>query len=123
MKVPKTYYDEIFDFSGQWGMPSKCGLKILKKGNKNIVIVTEMYQENPGTSVTQAAGLLFKQICENKRLDPATIIYLECNPDTHSKLSFYDEEYFQVLFKKEGEIFVNQQYKQLCKEEINAYFN
>jgi hypothetical protein len=123
MKVPKTYYDEIFDFSGQWGMPSKCGLKILKKRNKNIVIVTEMYQENPGTSVTQAAGLLFKQICENKRLDPATIIYLECNPDTHSKLSFYDEEYFQVLFKKEGEIFVNQQYKQLCKEEINAYFN
>jgi len=60
MKVPKTYYDEIFDFSGQWGMPSKCGLKILKKRNKNIVIVTEMYQENPGTSVTQAAGLLLQ---------------------------------------------------------------
>ena len=31
MKVNDKYFDEIFDFAGQWEMPSKCGLKIVKK--------------------------------------------------------------------------------------------
>ena len=52
MKVPKEYYDEIFTFRGTWDEPSCCGLKIRRQGVKTYVIVTELYQENPGTSIT-----------------------------------------------------------------------
>ena len=98
MKVPEKYYDEIFDFNGQWDIPSKCGLKILTNKGKTYIIVSELYQDNPGTSVTYAGYSLFRQICERKGFSEKEVIYLECNPDTNSKLSFYDEEFFKVTF-------------------------
>ena len=92
MRVPEKYYDEVFDFSGQWDVPSKCGLKLIgRPGQPVTVIVTELYQDNPGTSVTAAGYMLARQIFERKQLVPAEVRYLECNPDTQSKLSFYDE--------------------------------
>ncbi|MDR0584291.1 MAG: hypothetical protein LBG57_08105 [Treponema sp.] len=98
MKVPEKYYDEIFSFKGQWDMPSACGLKIIEKQGKTTVIVTELYQDNPGTSVASAGRSLAEQICKARNLDFDKITYLECNPATDSKLSFYGEEYFEVNF-------------------------
>lgn len=121
MRVSEKYYDEIFDFLGQWDLPSKCGLKITAKNGKKIVIVTELYQDNPGTSVTYAGGSLFKQICEKKGFNSEDVIYIECNPNTNSKLSFYDEEFFQVTFDIDKGEFTNPQYKQLTKDEVKGY--
>jgi hypothetical protein len=98
VKVSEKYYDEVFDFKGQWGMPSKCGLKIVNKPHKKFIVVTELYQDNPGTSVTYAGRALADQICEAKGLNLSEVAYIECNPDTNSKLSFYDEECFEVTF-------------------------
>ena len=116
MKVSEKYYDEIFNFKGQWDMPSACGLKIRTAGGKTYVIVTELYQDNPGTSVTYAGQSLAEQICENKGLDINSIVYLECNPDTNSKLSFYDEEYFEVNFSADPQ----HRYRQLSPDEVKA---
>ena len=113
MRVPEKYYDEVFDFKGRWDMPSRCGLKIIKK-EKTIVIVTELYQDNPGTSVTAAGKSLAEQICCNKGLNPGEIIYLECSPDTGSKLSFYDEEFFEVIFSGGAEPV----YRRLAADEV-----
>ena len=112
MKVSEKYYDEIFNFKGQWDMPSSCGLKIRTVGGKTYVIVTELYQDNPGTSVTYAGQSLAEQICQYKGLDLSDIVYLECNPDTNSKLSFYDEEYFEVDFNADPQ----HRYRQLSPE-------
>lgn len=98
MKVPKDYYDEIFEYRGNWDMPCACGLKIRRLDGKDYVIVTELYQENPGTSITYAGHKLADQICHAKNIDPANMVYIECAPDTNSKLSFYDEEYYVVDF-------------------------
>ncbi|MCM1449556.1 MAG: hypothetical protein NC082_04385 [Clostridiales bacterium] len=98
MKVSKEYYDEQYDFKGQWDMPSRCGLKIRDVDGIPVIIVTELYQENPGTSVTYAGESLMRQICESKGLDPNIVRYIECTPDTNSKLSFYDEEFYEVDF-------------------------
>jgi hypothetical protein len=114
MKVPEKYYDEIFDFEGQWGQPSACGLKIVDKKEKIIVIVTELYQDNPGTSVTSAGYSLAKQICEKKGLGFSNITYIECTPDTNSVLSFYDEQYFEVTFNE----YQHPQYRKVSKEEL-----
>ena len=116
MKVPKNYYDEIFEFAGLWDLPSACGLKIIDKDNKKIVIVTELYQDNPGTSVTRAGYSLAKQICEKKGLSLSDIMYLECTPNTNSVLSFYDEQYFEVTFDDS----LKASYRRLSKEEINS---
>lgn len=96
MKVSPIYYDEIFEFKGEWDMPSICGLKIRTVEDVPYVVVTELYQDNPGTSVTYAGRSLAEQICAAKKLDIDSIVYIECNPDTNSKLSFYDEEFFRV---------------------------
>ncbi len=117
MKVPEKYYDEVFQFAGQWDMPSCCGLKIIRK-DRTYVIVTELYQENPGTSVTYAGVALIKQICDKKSLDMQQIVYIECNPDTNSKLSFYDEEMFEVSYQMDKDSPSELQYRQLSKEEI-----
>ncbi|MDR0206397.1 MAG: hypothetical protein LBI45_03965 [Bacteroidales bacterium] len=114
MKVPEKYYDEIFVFDGQWGQPSACGLKIVDKKENIIVVVTELYQDNPGTSVTSAGFNLAKQICEKKGLDFSKIIYLECTPDTNSVLSFYNEQYFEVTLNKHQQ----PQYRKVLKEEL-----
>ena len=114
MKVPEIYYDEIFDFKGQWDIPAKCGLKIIEKEGKTYVIVTELYQENPGTSVTYAGKSLKQQICEKKDLPLSEIIYIECTPDTNSVLSFYDEQYFEVTFNDAPQA----NYRKLSMEEL-----
>ena len=118
MKVIDKYFDEKFDYSGQLDMPSTCGLKIIQKDDISIVLVTELYQDNPGTSVTYAAGSLIKQICDAKCLDINKIKYIECNPSTNSKLSFYDEEMFLVDFILQNGMPVDLKYHKLTKEEI-----
>jgi len=114
MKVSETYYNEIFDFKGQWDIPSKCGLKIIEKEGKTYVIVTELYQDNPGTSVTYASKSLKQQICKQKDLPFSDIIYIECTPDTNSVLSFYDEQYFEVTFNDAPKA----SYRKLSAEEV-----
>lgn len=114
MKVPKEYYDELFPFLGQWDLPSMCGLKIRQHDGHTYVIVTELYQENPGTSITYAGQSLAEQVCTAKGLNLSDITYIECAPDTNSKLSFYDEEYFVVDFHADPQ----HKYRQLSPDEV-----
>lgn len=114
MKVSPDYYDEVFHFNGQWDMPSICGLKVRTVEGHTYIIVTELYQENPGTSITYAGETLARQICAAKGLNLDDCTYIECTPDTNSKLSFYDEEYFAVDFKADPQ----HKYRQLSDEEI-----
>ena len=114
MKVSPDYYDEIFNYKGEWDMPSACGLKIRSLNGKLCVIVTELYQDNPGTSVTYAGRKLAEQICEAKGLKLSDIVYVECNPNTNSKLSFYDEEFFEVNFDAD----MQHRYRQLDRSEV-----
>ena len=119
MQVPKKYYDEIFEYAGLWEQPSACGLKIIDKSGKKTVIVTELYQDNPGSSITAAGSSLAKQICEKKGLSLSEITYLECTPDTNSVLSFYDEQYFEVTFNDTPQA----NYRKLEQNEIKDLFN
>jgi hypothetical protein len=118
MRLSEHYYDEVFSFSGSWEMPSKCGLKIIRKPGKCYIIVTELYQDNPGTSVTYAGRSLLEQICAAKGFRPEEVAYLQCNPDMHSKLSFYDEAYYEVTFHDTQP----PSYRLLSREEVKEFF-
>ena len=123
MKASEENIQEIYDFKGLWNVPSKCGLQIICKGNKQIIIVTELYQDNPGSSITSISASLAMQIAQQYKINIDEIIYIECNPNTNSKLSFYDEEFFQVNFDLENGEFVNPHYKQLTSEEMKRYIS
>ena len=98
MKASEKNIDEIFTFEGSWGVESRCGLRRAVRGDRTVVIVTELYQDNPGSSVTSVSTSLAGQICSRYGIDPRTMIYIESAPAMNSKLSFYDEEYYRVDF-------------------------
>lgn len=114
--------DEIYNFEGLWGRPSKCGLKILQKEDKYTVIVSELYKENPGTSVTQASCLLAKQICNDFQIPQNELLYIEHNPSMNSKLSFYDEEFFIVSFDISGSDFTNPKWEKITEEKLRLIY-
>lgn len=123
MKTPYKEIDQVFDFKGIWDIPSQCGLKMIRNNEKCIAVVTELYQDNPGTSVTQANTTLAKQICSHFAIQPENLIYIEHNPGMNSKLSFYDEDFFLVNFRIENNNFLQPTYTKLTSEEIHNYLS
>lgn len=114
--------DNIYNFKGLWDLPSKCGLKILKKDGKYTIITSELYKENPGTSITQASCLLAKQICNDYNIPKNEIIYIEHNPSMNSKLSFYDEEFFIVFFDIVGDNFTNPRWEKITEKKLRHIY-
>ncbi len=101
----KNYIDEIFEFTGLWDMPSKCGLKIERQKDKVIVIVTDLYHENPGSSVTEFCARLANIIIKEKDIDPKKLVFIHHSPDLGSKYEFFTESFELVDFKtKDGQL-------------------
>lgn len=118
MKTSDSYIDEIIDFKGVWDMHSRCGLKIFQNNDKHIVIVTELYQDNPGSSITSVSASLATQIIERFKIAASDLIYIESNPEMNSKLSFYDEEYYLVNFDIQGNTLSNPKWSKMTKHEF-----
>ena len=110
----------IFEFEGLWGLPSKCGLRIWQQGERHIVLVSELYKDNPGTSIAQVSASLAMQICRAYDLDYNRLVYIEHNPDMQSKLSFYDEELFLVHFDIDDSELHNPSWERLNPEQLHA---
>jgi hypothetical protein len=121
MELTHYHIDQTFDFKGSFDMPSRCGLKISQKGEQTIVIVTELYKENPGTTITSVTCSLAEQICEAFHILPEKMIYLECAPGMNSKLNFYDEVYYLVQFDIEQNRLTNPRWTQLNDYEKSIY--
>ena len=121
MKLSTYKFDAIYDFKGTFGMPSKCGLKIKKWKEQTIVITTELYQENPGTSITSVTASLASQICKEFQIDFNQLIYLECAPGMNSKLNFYDEVYYKVDFKIINNELTDPQWTKISDNEKDIY--
>ena len=49
------------------------------------------------------------------------IIYIECNPEMGSKLSFYDEECYLVTFEVIDNIPCNLKYNTIPSDELSKY--
>jgi len=112
----------IFEFKGLWDIPSKCGLRLIEQENQTIVIVTELYKENPGTSIAQISASLATQICAAYNLDYRRIVYIEHNPEMHSKLSFYEQELFLVHFDLEENLLTNPSWERLLPSQLATLF-
>ena len=114
-----NYRDQVYNFKGLWDLPSICGIKIVNKGEQTIVIATDLFEENPGTSITEWNTKLAKEICDNNNINYNKLIYIEHTPNKKTKLSFNHESFFKVSFEITEEKFNNPKWKELSKEEVD----
>lgn len=114
----KNFVDQIYHFKGKWEVPSLCGLKIVRKPGKTIVIATNQYDENPGTSISRWSAQLATTICNEFNISPDELIFIEHNPDIHSRLEFYAETFDVVELDRDGDYFVNPAWKRVSREEV-----
>ena len=114
-----NYQDQIYNYNGLWDVPSICGLKIVEKEKLTIIIATDLFDENPGTSITAWNTKLAKELCDKNEIDYKQLIYIEHTPDKKTKLSFNQESFFKVNFDIKDDKFENPQWQELTKEEID----
>lgn len=119
----EQFIDKEYHFEGMWDLPSICGLKIVRKPDKTIVIVTDLYEENPGTPVTEWNTKLAAQICKEFEIKPENLVFIERTPDKKTKLSFNKESFFRVYFEQDGINFNNPDWQELSKDEVNKLIN
>ena len=121
METQDKYIDQHFPFKGKWDVPSVCGLKVVEKSDKTIVIATNLYKINPGTSISRWSAQLTTAICNELNIDPAKLLFIERNPDRHSNLEFYEETFDIVEFLREGDHFTNPVWKRISKDEVDEW--
>lgn len=120
MKTDMSYIDRVFKFKGQWDIDSICGLKIVEKNGKHIVIASEFYDRNPGTSITNFCAPLAMIICEKFEIDPQKMIFIEHTPDQKSKLEIYSATFDLVHFDWDGKELSNPDWERITKEKVDA---
>ncbi|NOX85009.1 MAG: hypothetical protein GXO86_03435 [Chlorobi bacterium] len=119
MKEKSKYMDRVYHFKGKWDVPSICGLKVVEKPDKTIVIATNLYDENPGTSISRWSAQLATGICNELKIDPGKLLFIEHNPDIRSRLDFYKETFDIVTFHREEDHFTQPQWKRISREEVD----
>ena len=114
-----NYQDQIYHFNGLWDVASFCGLKIIKKEDKTIIIATDLFDENPGTSITEWNTKLAKELCDKYEIEYNQLVYIEHTPYKKTKLSFNQESFYKVNFEILNDKFDNPQWEQMSKEEVD----
>lgn len=118
MKEDK-YIDRQFHFKGKWEVQSLCGLKVVEKQEQTIVIATNLYKLNPGTSISRWTAQLATTICRELEIRTDRLLFIERNPDRKSKLDFYKETFDKVSFNWEDDHFVNPIWTRVNKNEVD----
>jgi hypothetical protein len=113
------YMDREYHFKGKWDVPGVCGLKVVQKPEKTIVIATNLYEHNPGTSISRWSAQLATSICKDLKTDPAHLVFIEHNPDRQSKLDFYKETFDVIEFDRDGDQFINPRWTRISKKEVD----
>ncbi len=119
----RNFIDEVYDYEGLWGIPSKCGLKIAKHKNQTVVIITELYEDNPGTSVTEYCAQLAQILSEDKKIKPEEMIFILHTPDVGSKYEFLHETFDIVSFTIENGKFSGPEWERISRNEVVKMIN
>lgn len=117
--IPESkYIDQIYNFKGDWDLPSVCGLKIIQKKDKTIVIATEFYNSNPGSSVTSRVDKLATDLINKFHIDHEKLIFIVHNPDRKSSLEFFRETFDRVHFEWDRMKLFNPLWERLTLEKV-----
>lgn len=113
MEAARKYVDEIFHFSGKWEMPSLCGLQIRREPGRTLVVLTEMYEENPGNSVTGMVEQVATEVVEKFDISPTSAEFIVHNPQRSNKYEFFAETFYRAEMKWDGEKYKDVEWEKL----------
>jgi hypothetical protein len=119
-KTSTEYIEEIYEFKGQWDVPSKCGLLIRKHPHMHIVIATELYDDNPGTSVNYWNAQIAEAVCKARDLDPSKLVFIEHAPDRGSRLEIYQETFDRVIFQHADDGSTDPDWQSLTRAQVDG---
>lgn len=105
MEEQQKYIDEIYHFKGKWEMPSLCGLMISKNDSGFTVILSELYEDNPGSSVTSLIESLAAEIVKKYGIDPEKAVFIVRNPERSAHYTFFAETFYRARMNWDGEGF------------------
>lgn len=114
------FMERLYEFKGKWDVPSICGIRVVKGKSRHIVIATELYDKNPGTSVADFSAGLAGLLCRERGLDPAKLVFIEYCPDRGSKLKNYRETFHRVAMTWEDGKFSNPDWHELSADQVRA---
>jgi hypothetical protein len=120
MQLKMDYVDQVYEFPGLWDVPSVCGLKITKKPNAHVVVATELWDQNPGTSITNFCIQLATRLCGEFQLDPTKLVFIEHCPESGSHLEIYEQTIDRVELHWDGEKFADPAWTRLTLKELDA---
>jgi hypothetical protein len=120
MLPDSRYINQIYHFNGAWEVPSFCGLKIIDRKDIIVIIATELYDSNPGSSVTSWVEKLATEIITKFNIDPNKLIFIEHNPDRKSSLEFFKETFDIVNLEWDGVKFINPLWKRITRQEVDG---
>ena len=120
MRTDLAYVDEVYHFPGLWEVPSLCGLRLVRRPDRQVLVVTELFDQNPGTSVTNFCAELATRLTAERGLDPEKLVFIEHSPETGSKLESYAESFHRVSFRRDGARFVRPDWSELTRAEVDA---
>lgn len=98
MELKSEFIEQHYAFKGLWDVPSVCGLMVKPVGTKTLFVLTELYDQNPGTSVTNWIAPLAKRLMHEHNCQPDQSIVVVQVPDMQSKLNFFRQSFHQVSF-------------------------
>lgn len=120
MKLEMDYVDQVLEFEGLWGAPSVCGLQIAKHADRHVVIASELWDQNPGTSVTNFCGQLADLVCARFELDPDKLVFIEHCPESGSHMEIYEETFHRVAFDRVDGKSTDPDWTRLSRHDVDA---
>ena len=114
----------LYEYPGFRNCYSKCDLEIVRSvGRTTLVICTEL-ENNPGTSVTNAAEIIATRLCqEDPTIDPEGLIWVEHYPERSAgrKQTPYPETWDMVVFThRAGRTFRRPTWRRVSAEEVQT---
>lgn len=119
MNYPTKYIDHIYTFKGFLDMTSKCGIKIVEKSHQTIVILSEIYRDNPGSSITETFSKTANAVVNDYAIDPREVIFIHHTPDMGSKFEFYQQVFDQVKLEIKDNQLTNPKWNRISQEEVD----
>lgn len=102
-------------------MPSICGIQIRKSDEGTQVILTEMYEENPGNSVTEMVEAVATGVVKRYSLEPEKTEFIVHNPERSSKYEFFSEMFYRAKMRWDGESYMDVEWEKLERFPISDF--
>lgn len=113
-----NFIEKLYEYEGLWGRKSVCGLMIKPQKDSTLVIVTDIYEGNPGGTITEYCAELATKICNENKIPYKQLIFIQHSPEVNSKADFYAEEFYKVVLQETNSGFSDPDWQPLSRDQV-----